>query len=1064
MPPALPRLAARALFLHERPALRLAPEQVEAWAKALAEDGDPARLRQYWVWEGIDPAATPAHEAEGVWPSDLPLPTWVNVLAEALSTPPPHPLPPGTFKPEAPVPFEEALAPFLQAFHAAFVKHAGAALERFAPAAVGALTRGLLSRLATVLAQPLYAEWQLNRASGLGALAQFARQPNSLYRHFIQHLLTGGWWEFFEKYPVAARLTGGFIELWAAAQTEFAQRLAADAAEIARFFQWDSATLDQVILARVGLSDAHRGGRGVCAVTIAGGQRLIYKPKDLHTEAAFSGLIEWANARAAPITLKALRVLPRPHYGWVEFADHAPCADEAALERYFERAGALLCLIHLLEGADCHGENVIAAGEFPVLIDGETLFHHRPQAALAAADQATAQFAAFEQLNRSVLHTGFLPMWTIGPNNAQAFDVSALSGYAEQTTPYQQLEWQRVNTDRMTMRPKPVTLPLAQNLPVLQGESHTGHQHRAAVLRGFEQQYRFLVANRSELAAPLAAFAELPVRFVFRATRIYGLLWRQCLQFDALRDGVAYSLPLEQLARAFFKADSGNQPPADWGLFHAERAALALGDIPFFTARTTHAALEISETQALADYFEGPSFDLVSARLSAWGEADLQTQRGLINAALRLRAANDHIPAQTVVPVPTANPVFDPARARAEARAIARQLAEHAIHGADGSVTWVAPQMVTRAEHFQLTHLDLNIYDGLSGVALFLAAVARCLADAEARALSLAIVPTLRRELLTAEPWRPETPIGGATGVGAWVYALTKLGQWLDAPDCLVLAQQVAARLTPAHITRDPHLDIISGAAGGVVSLLALHAATRDPHALRLAELCGQHLLDRRCATTTGLRAWITLDDQPLTGFAHGAAGMAYALLRLSVATADAALRAACHAAAVEAIAYENSLFDTASGQWPDLRPNSAPFMAAWCHGASGIGLGRLGGLPAFDTETIRADLDHAHTATHALLSAQHTHADHLCCGNAGRIEILATLGQRLGRPDWVAQAQAHAAQMIARTQAREGYQATSAQLRGLFVPGLFQGLAGIGYTWLRLAFPTELPCLLLWE
>ncbi len=66
---------------------------------------------------------------------------------------------------------------------------------------------------------------------------------------------------------------------------------------------------------------------------------------------------------ASPLPFQLLRVLECRHYGWVEFIDNSECADEGEAERYFRRAGMLLCLVCVLGGSDFHCENVIASGE-----------------------------------------------------------------------------------------------------------------------------------------------------------------------------------------------------------------------------------------------------------------------------------------------------------------------------------------------------------------------------------------------------------------------------------------------------------------------------------------------------------------------------------------------------------------------------------------------------------------------------------------------------------------------------------------------------------------------------
>ena len=72
----------------------------------------------------------------------------------------------------------------------------------------------------------------------------------------------------------------------------------------------------------------------------------------------------------------------------------------------------------------------------------------------------------------------------------------------------------------------------------------------------------------------------------------------------------------------------------------------------------------------------------------------------------------------------------------------------------------------------------------------------------------------------------------------------------------------------------------------------------------------------------------------------HGAAGFAYALSSL----AEASGREDFADAAAECIAFEDSSYDAARHNWPDLRGGGAPaWPCQWCHGAPGIGLARLG-------------------------------------------------------------------------------------------------------------------------
>jgi lantibiotic modifying enzyme len=261
-------------------------------------------------------------------------------------------------------------------------------------------------------------------------------------------------------------------------------------------------------------------------------------------------------------------------------------------------------------------------------------------------------------------------------------------------------------------------------------------------------------------------------------------------------------------------------------------------------------------------------------------------------------------------------------------------------------------------------------------------------------------------------------------------------------------------------------LDVIGGVAGLALGLLALHAPTGDAHTLALAHQCGQVLLERRKPSAAGPQAWATLGEHMLTGFGHGAAGIAHALLRLAQATGESAY----HNAALEALAYERALFVETANNWPDLRPvpdepnNDARFAVAWCAGAVGIGLQRLAAQPSLTDPHLSGEITAALTATRQALDHQLIYADHVCCGKFSAIELELTAGARLGQPAWIAAARAHAAQVIHTAHTRGGYRFESGLPRGVFAPGFFKGAAGVGYTLLRLAEPEALPSVLLWE
>ena len=101
------------------------------------------------------------------------------------------------------------------------------------------------------------------------------------------------------------------------------------------------------------------------------------------------------------------------------------------------------------------------------------------------------------------------------------------------------------------------------------------------------------------------------------------------------------------------------------------------------------------------------------------------------------------------------------------------------------------------------------------------------------------------------------------------------------------------------------------------------------------------------------------MSSQPLTGFSHGAAGIAWALLKLAAWSGQARFRES----AESAIAYERSTFVAEEANWPDYRAfpgedqSALRFMVAWCHGAAGIGLARTDSLHYMDDRETREEI-----------------------------------------------------------------------------------------------------------
>ncbi len=781
-------------------------------------------------------------------------------------------------------------------------------------------------------------------------------------------------------------------------------------------------------------------------LTFDTGAKVVYKPRPLDADAAFGEFLAWCDDG-----FRTPRTLLRGAYGWAELIDAEPCANDAQVRAFFVRAGMLLCVFHLLGTTDCHAENLIASGDQLVVVDAETALQPQLRDAGAPPDAAWG----------SVLRAGLLPHWNLdGPE--RAFDMTALGAFDELQGPVRVPHWQHVNTDDMalgdTLRP-----PIApRSLPRLGGVPVSPTSYRPELLAGFERMYRTLAARRDVLAAaaaaragPLRALAAARVRLVPRPTRDYAAMLWTGVQPEHLRSDEDRSAKLEALARS--GAHPGFAP-----LREAELRALERMDVPHFVVPATSALVEPGDGPAVEVAQLFPAFGAVEERLRDWGERDLHDQLTIASGSFQARLART-VTDDDAAPFPAraaagAGSEDVEERALGAARRIAAALADASVSAPDGAARWFGLRHLAQADRYALETAGVALYDGSAGIAVFLATLDAVTSQRTYRELALAAVEPLRRGAPNAQV--DKLGIGGGSGLGSCVYALTRIALLLGEPALLDDARELAWRIDDAAIASDRELDVIGGSAGAILGLLALHRAAPDERIVARAVAAANHLLRERDGAP-GTRAWRIRTERPLTGFAHGAAGIAFALLRLFAATGDTAFRDAAR----EAIAYERSVFVPAARNWPDLRAAASaaePVCATmWCHGAPGIGLARLGTAHIDGDEHTAREIDDALDTT--LVSARRDR-DHLCCGNAGRADVLLEAGILLDRAPLRERAREIADAMIARAGSRGEYRLGFDTASCAVKPSLFRGTAGVGYQLLRIAHPADVPSVLLWN
>ncbi|MDQ2836050.1 MAG: type 2 lanthipeptide synthetase LanM family protein [Actinomycetota bacterium] len=890
---------------------------------------------------------------------------------------------------------------------------------------------------------------ELNAARVSGNLD--ADDSSGRWAEFLDRSSKLDFWTSLEPhYPTLLPRLAAVISGRGSAALELARRFANDRRLVARLVPNGQCQLSGVTF---GEGDSHRGGRSVALLDLQG-QTVVYKPRPLGVDATLATFLGRLFGDS-PVTqrIRVPAVINCGTYGWSEFIGHRYCKSSDELRTYYTGIGQWLALARLFGTTDLHAENLIACGPTPTVIDCETLFTpirlSKPRGAGDALDRAATM------LKGTVLSSGLLPSRGVALG-WRGVDISAGGSIPGQQPSSQAHQIVDAGTDRARVALGAVPEATTRNLPSPQPDLA---RYWPDVLTGFDELTGRLLSldEAGWLTDAFDAFADVDVRAILRSTEAYAELSRMLWHPVSLHDEAAAIERATSLLAAH--GELTPSAPNDPTVIAAEVAELLEGDIPFFQTVPSAGWL-----RAPRETTWGEPHDVLAEALDRWRSADLAVERRLIQSSVVCAYLNDGYEPDGA-PMPVGEPVADEldARRRRLAAELLEQVVATALHGEDGTVTWIAPVM--NLTGWSVQPLGPDVYSGAPGVAMLLAGYLAEVAAGRARPVTGAeelLAATIASIRATDEfrvahssddyPSRPEPP-GLYIGLGSQIWCWTTLSELgvLDQDEGLRRAGRIA-ELLPDSLAETHETDLLKGRAGAIVALLRLFDRTADGNLLELATATGEKLLELAVIEGGRIRWGSPLWPNGLGSVAHGATGIGWALARLGKVTG----RGDFAAAADGAFAFEESLWNPIERGWRDARAEDG-VATAWCHGATGIGLVSADLL----RRGVGGQTDHASVVRRAAdscwrqgMGVNHT----MCHGDLGAWELLDAAFALDLAPAGLDRATVDA--YIVASIEQNG--PTSGLARAAFIPALMPGLGGVAYQLLRMDARCELPSVLM--
>jgi lantibiotic modifying enzyme len=407
----------------------------------------------------------------------------------------------------------------------------------------------LCRRLCEVAEQPI--AWHFAAFKAAYCAVHGDSSLRAIHRAFLRPNSPARLLELTAQYPELGRLLTLLISNWRRNITEILTRLDLDRGAIARRLL-ASRTPGKAREICMGLSDPHRGGRTVALVWLENGI-IIYKPRPGHGEHEWSAILRWLNNNGFRPGLRSAKVLPRNGYCWMEYISAFPCRTNWQRKQYVRRSGALLCVSYLTKAIDCHTNNVIGAGAYPILVDAEALWHPVARRLL---------------YSRSIDHDGLLRTgWLPFENRVgrKRYNISSLKSF--------DLKGSHITADGRTFV----------------------DDYSEDLIEGFATAWRLLLGTRRSrklFAHRLGRLSRLRWRQIVRPTVYYAAITKASLQIGLLRSSKS---------RLHFLEDCCKHAGVGSRVSRREALQLAQLDIPYFMARRRCKRGKIPDANSLAE-------------------------------------------------------------------------------------------------------------------------------------------------------------------------------------------------------------------------------------------------------------------------------------------------------------------------------------------------------------------------------------------------------------------------------------------------------------------------------
>lgn len=683
--------------------------------------------------------------------------------------------------------------------------------------------------------------------------------------------------------------------------------------------------------------DIHRGGFCVSKIEFDNGSILYYKPHSLDKDIKYQQLYKYLCEKAG-ISCREVKCLSRPTYGWEENIENKSCNTKEEIERYYFRLGIHLFLGYALGATDLHGENIVAHGEHPVIIDMETYPGYITKNSGSSTEEK-AEIKIREKIMTSVLNTGILPVLTWGTGNNRVL-MSAVNMHGKIRTPFKMPVVKDDKTSNIHIEYEQVEFEIKECIVRLNGEVVNSEEYTGEIIRGFRMAYTEILQNQ-KLRNMLKTFFHEKSRVILRHTQQYYMYLFASFHPDYMKD----RKQREELLQVLHKK---GETQLQKELRDYEIQSLLELDIPYFEIDGNSRSIFDGNGKEYQGYLPCTPYESWIEHMKQLSCQDMEQQCDYIRLSMGLL---NH------------GYIGEKNTRWADENTCIHQIAEWicrtaVIDGAD--IGWAGLHFWDNG-YWSLKPCGMYLYDGIAGIVLFLAKYldryqdSSCRQDVE-KIYKLAIEKLEKYTDLRCEQNEVPEPLatGFYDGESSIVYVYLILYEITGQEKWIKNAQkhfEIVAKLLP----KDENMDYLSGNAGAIVAAMKLYQLTGEIEYCTAAIETEKDLWKKGQRMEVGYGWKLKNLKYPLSGLSHGNSGFLMAYVELYKMTYDQEYLKKIKLL----LSYEDILYSEDLKNWIDLRdPDGRKTMCGWCHGAPGILLSRMSIMDILpDDKQIKKDI-----------------------------------------------------------------------------------------------------------